>query len=808
MKDYQERWKSGCRNSVIASLMGFDEHPHPPFHENRRGLSERYVRASASIGLRPCRLVSVGRLCRQDNESESDNASDRFVHSGGSSIRKGIRYSGNAGAPVPSSLVGAGHGSRKSIDEHCAKNVLRCEQKLEFSIDSTGIKPISKNVVYDLKDDELDVHSSRGYRKQRESLKPVIRNLPNELIHEELPVNSNVSPGRRCNACSRAMNRISQQERFRSRFEAVLRYGSDSHHPHSLLHRPSLVNGSKKQNLRRWKMANKFQEFGDSQRNGTLNQILALADRISKTRNLDGECGKTGLCNPTSSSSSLPSSTDVGDDETLKSLPVSEFEEVKDILSTGWSSTENELIATENMSEEQTTSRNDDLESKNGKGKDQFQIYLGVDETISPGSKVSELSSCSFSCFASAFNNPEAYILGMRDEMDNNLENKFGKELSATVGVSSQTNGDLESESNLCSKLEECGKSSAVEEVLSREGSLNEYFKEESAYSNFSAIVPLESLENLKRINQHSPDSVLESLDVKSSSFEWLDSAGLRLQLESLNFDSGETYSDGSVMVVSGEDDFEEEFGILHHDSRKVKWWLGDGDSRNFSYMVDVLDEAGFFGKNSFMDFKMWYCLECPINPLVFETLEKKYGKQAYWKSSERQLLFDRINSGVLEIFNPIINFHSVTTSIRKKLCASLRLDEVVDELWTKLISQEKEVSKELSEKAMAEWLELEEGIDIICRELEGSLFDELAMECTSFTAHLGKIHEKHRDGQMGVSILDKVLGMICNAFVFSRCALQRNLDYWECGFLLNLHVDRLFFHSTKDHLLQSVEGI
>ncbi|KAL1560832.1 hypothetical protein AAHA92_11002 [Salvia divinorum] len=739
MEDYQERWKSGCRNSVIASLMGFDEHPKPHFNENRRGLSESYVRASASIGLRPGRFVSVGSSCRKDNEgvqasiSESDNASDRFVNSGSSSIRKGIRYSGNAGAPVSSSLVGAGHEGRKSIgenDEHYPKNVLRCQQKLEFSIDSTQIKPISKNVVYDLEDDELDVHSSRGYREQRESLKPVIGNVLNALIHEELPRNSNVSRGRSCNACSRAMNRISQQERFRSKFEAALRYGS--RHPHSLLHRPSLVNESKKQNLRRWKMENKFQEFGDSRRNETLNQILALADRISKTRNLDMKCGKTGLCNPTSSSSSLPSSLDVGDDVTVKSLPVSEFEEVKDILSTGWSSTENELIATENMSEEQTTSGNDDLESKNWKGNEQFQIYLGADETMSPGSKVSELSSCSFSCFGSAFNNPEAYILGMRDELDNNLENKFGKELSATVGVSSQTNGDLESESNLCSKVEECGQSSAVEEVLSREGSLNDYFKEESAYSNFSALVPLESLENLKRINQHSPDSVLESLDIKSSSFEWLDSAGLRLQLESLNFDSGETYSEGSVMVVSGEDDFEEEFGILHNDSRKVKWWLGDGDSRNFSYMVDVLDEAGFFGKNSFMDFKMWYCLECPINPLVFETLEKKYGKQTSWKRSERQLLFDRINSGVLEIFNPMINFHSVTTSIRRKLCASLRLDEVVDELWTKLVSQEKEASKDLSKKAMAEWLELEEGIDIICRELEGSLFDELAMEFSS----------------------------------------------------------------------------
>lgn len=204
---------------------------------------------------------------------------------------------------------------------------------------------------------------------------------------------------------------------------------------------------------------------------------------------------------------------------------------------------------------------------------------------------------------------------------------------------------------------------------------------------------------------------------------------GLLLQLESLNFESGETYSEGSVMVISGDEDAEEEFGILYEDSRKVSRWLGDGQNRNFSYTVDVLDEAGFCGMNSYMDFKMWYSLECPINPLVFEALEKKYGKQTSWQKSERRLLFDRINSWLLEIFNPLMNFLSGTTFIHRRACESFRLDEVVDELWTKLVSQEKDKNKELS---LDKWLELEEGIDIICRELEASLFDELVMELAS----------------------------------------------------------------------------
>lgn len=56
--------------------------------------------------------------------------------------------------------------------------------------------------------------------------------------------------------------------------------------------------------------------------------------------------------------------------------------------------------------------------------------------------------------------------------------------------------------------------------------SLNVYIEEKSVYSNFSSIVPPESLENLKRTNQHSPDSVLEPFDINKVSLGSFDSTG------------------------------------------------------------------------------------------------------------------------------------------------------------------------------------------------------------------------------------------------------------------------------------------
>lgn len=202
------------------------------------------------------------------------------------------------------------------------------------------------------------------------------------------------------------------------------------------------------------------------------------------------------------------------------------------------------------------------------------------------------------------------------------------------------------------------------------------------------------------------------------------------LLLQDLDFESDETYSEGSVMVVSGDEDSAEGFNDICCDKRKIHKW--SDESRDFSYLVDVLDEAGLCSVKSFMDLKYCDAIECPISYMVFESLEKKYRKQTSLPKSERRLLFDRINAGLMDIINPATNTNGCETSTRRCFGEAWKRENIEDALWKMLLHEEKEKNRDLSMKALGregKWMELEEESSIICRELESLLFEELVME-------------------------------------------------------------------------------
>ncbi|RVX13672.1 hypothetical protein CK203_010350 [Vitis vinifera] len=88
------------------------------------------------------------------------------------------------------------------------------------------------------------------------------------------------------------------------------------------------------------------------------------------------------------------------------------------------------------------------------------------------------------------------------------------------------------------------------------------------------------------------------------------------------------------------------------------------------------------------MDLETWHSPECPMSRLVFEKLEKKYGEQTSWKRSERMLLFDRINSGLMEILWPCTEIHMWMGSVTKRLSFKLSQEMIEEELWKILASQ------------------------------------------------------------------------------------------------------------------------
>ncbi|KAM1053764.1 hypothetical protein ACFX2I_001177 [Malus domestica] len=131
------------------------------------------------------------------------------------------------------------------------------------------------------------------------------------------------------------------------------------------------------------------------------------------------------------------------------------------------------------------------------------------------------------------------------------------------------------------------------------------------------------------------------------------------------------------------------------------------------------------------MDLSTWCPPEWPVSLAVFETLEKKFGDQASWKRSDMRLLFDRINAGLMEIFEPCMGVPTWTKPVSRRIRSTPSEEMIEEDLWMLLVSQEKETGWDTTEKALGREIELDLGDDIdgIGREIERFLFDKLIAE-------------------------------------------------------------------------------
>lgn len=199
--------------------------------------------------------------------------------------------------------------------------------------------------------------------------------------------------------------------------------------------------------------------------------------------------------------------------------------------------------------------------------------------------------------------------------------------------------------------------------------------------------------------------------------------------------DFSETHSEGCEIIVSSDDESGEGSVDDFEENKDLMRLFRVEEGRDFSYLIDVLTEAGFQGGILDMNLGTWHSPECPVSLSIFETLEKKCGEQAPWKRSERRLLFDRINSGLMEILQPCMGMPKWAKPTSKRLNPRLSQDMIEEELWTLLVSQEQEVSKDPTVKVLEKELgslDLGDHIDFIGREIERLLIDELVAEVVS----------------------------------------------------------------------------
>uniref|UniRef100_A0A2N9HIZ6 DUF4378 domain-containing protein n=1 Tax=Fagus sylvatica TaxID=28930 RepID=A0A2N9HIZ6_FAGSY len=559
----------------------------------------------------------------------------------------------------------------------------------------------------------------------------------------------------------------------------------------SLSHGSYVAREAKRQISERWKMNKKFQKDGLAGRASTLGELLAMPDHETGTRNVDYKRSKHGLNNQTGSNDghvnsggplSISSKNGLKDGSN-RNLPKSRSFSVSSSatksprnrtryegLQSDWNlSLEESVNWAQHKSGKQNLNQKDGFECGNLFSYEKFHSFSCLDlennhtvdevkskleRDLSDHNFMGTQSSSSSFSYSDLENN---YIVQdtwlVEGELTNKLDNSNMCEQNvslpmpsvcsfASVGMVTDAGADAKIkvlrrpsgnfkkgplEPTACILETNSDSSSHASDTSIQQETLAGFHEEGSVFSQCSGTEP-ESLLSLEEAYHPSPVSVLEPAykEELSSSSECLGSLSTDI------CDFSETLSEALGMIVSSDEDSVEGSVDDPEENEDLMSLFSVEESRHFSYLCDVLTEAGFRAGLLDMDFGTWHSLECPISLSVFETLEKMFGDQSSWKRSERRLLFDRMNSGLLEILQPCMGVPSWAKPVSKRFNPRMSQGMIEEELWMLLVSQEKEVSKDSAMEMLGEELgslDLGDDIDLIGREIERLLIDELAAE-------------------------------------------------------------------------------
>ncbi|KAL7265246.1 hypothetical protein ACSBR1_003081 [Camellia fascicularis] len=238
-----------------------------------------------------------------------------------------------------------------------------------------------------------------------------------------------------------------------------------------------------------------------------------------------------------------------------------------------------------------------------------------------------------------------------------------------------------------------------------------------------------------KEADHPSPVSVLEAPFVEdvnvispgSECFERVnaDLHGLRMQLKLLKMESGANAN--GLMLTPSDKDVGQGFVSVSEENE-----VFNDESWESFYLGDVLIDFGYDDADPYTFVSTWYSLDCPLDPCLFDNLEKKYSNETTPLRSERKLLFDRINSGLFEMFHQFVDPLPWVKVATRKVGLTWQKHGIGYELHNLLASEEKSMYEDVTERVLdreMQWLDFGYGVDAIGREIEKLLIDDLIVE-------------------------------------------------------------------------------
>ncbi|WZZ05063.1 uncharacterized protein LOC106352835 [Brassica napus] len=468
----------------------------------------------------------------------------------------------------------------------------------------------------------------------------------------------------------------------------------------------SVSREAKRRLSERWKMTHKYEQEIEISRSGTLAEMLATSDREARPASFNGLSFEEGISKRVESNAQLS--------ESPEPVGISSRDGWKGSSSRSFS--KSKTIMNQESTYGYTIVLPKELISRDGLVKgSSSQSFMSTKSSRHGSNK----SHSSYNSSPEVNRSPSlTKFLYMNHEI-----HQKEKLSSSKAGCSFSVDADSDTEDSSATDDIKTALSSEAPD-LSTVTSLTDPDVSRMATEdvNHSSVPEPQSRESSKEGDQPSPVSVLEASfgddDVSSSSecFESVsaDLQGLRMQLQLLKLESA-TYNDGGMLVSSDEDKEQEESSKITDEIV-----ISQEDWKSL-YLADLLANSRLSdaGHNTVM--------ETPVDPSLFQDLEKKYSSLKTSTRLERKFLFDQISRELMQILKQFLDPHPWVKPTR--VCQKWDVNKIEETLLDLVTRKEEKPRKDDVEKRELEWLSLEDDIEIIGRDIEEMLTDELIAE-------------------------------------------------------------------------------
>ncbi|CAA7046253.1 unnamed protein product [Microthlaspi erraticum] len=479
----------------------------------------------------------------------------------------------------------------------------------------------------------------------------------------------------------------------------------------------SVSREAKRRLSERWKLTHKYEQEIEISRSGTLAEMLATSDREARPASFNGLVFEEGISKRVESSvqwSESPEPVGISSRDGWKGSCSRSFSKSKTIMNQESTFGYTIVLPKELISRDGLVK---------GSSSHQWESQSFLSGKSRPASHKSH----------SSYNSsPEVNIsprltkfLYMNDGIQKEKLSPSKARCSFSVDADSETEDSSASEDIKTAMSSEAPDLSTVTSLTDPDIS-----RMPTEDVNHSSVPEPQSRESAKEGEQPSPVSVLEAFDdddddddVSSSSecFESVsaDLQGLRMQLQLLKLESAAHNESG--MLVSSDEETDQEESSTITDEAMITQELGEEDWKSL-YLVDLLANSRFGDSDH-----TTIMATTPVDPSLFDDLEKKYSSLKTSTRLERKFLFDQISRELIQMLKQLSNPHPWVKPTR--VCPKWDTNKIEETLRDLVTRKEEKASKDDVEEKELQWLSLEDDIEMIGRDIEEMLTDELIAE-------------------------------------------------------------------------------